>query len=95
MEIKEIKKLEKNLPKFICDVCHFKCYQKSDWNRHLMRAKHLASVNGNVQEILETKKLEKTAKDLILVNVVKRLRPILVYGNTINFVKTNSLHILF
>jgi hypothetical protein len=62
MEIKEIKKLEKNLPKFICDVCDFKCYQKSDWNRHLMRAKHLNSVNGNVQEILETKKLEKNGK---------------------------------
>jgi len=57
MEIQEIKKLEKNFPKFVCEPCDFKCSQKCDWNRHLSRAKHLASVGGNVQEI---KKLEKT-----------------------------------
>jgi hypothetical protein len=59
MEIKEIQKLEKNLPKFVCEHCDFKCCQKGDWNRHIMRAKHIVSVNGNVQEILETKKLKK------------------------------------
>ena len=57
MEIKEIKKLEKNFAKFVCEPCDFKCSQKCDWNRHLSRAKHLTSVGGNVQEI---KKLEKT-----------------------------------
>jgi len=57
MEIEEIKKLEKNFAKFVCDPCDFKCSQKCDWNRHLTRAKHLTSVGGNVQEI---KKLEKT-----------------------------------
>ncbi len=57
MAIKEIKKLEKNFAKFVCEYCDFKCWQKCDWDRHISRAKHAASVGGNVQEI---KKLEKT-----------------------------------
>ena len=56
MEIKEIKKLEKNLVKYYCEFCDFKCSQKSDWNRHLLRAKHIFNQAGNH---LETKKLEK------------------------------------
>ena len=57
MEIKEIIKLEKNLPKYYCEFCDFKCYQKCDWDRHIKRPKHLSNVNGNGEEI---KKLEKT-----------------------------------
>ena len=57
MEIQEIKKLEKNFPKFVCEHCDFKCWQKCDWDRHVTRPKHLSSVAGNGQEI---KKLEKT-----------------------------------
>ena len=57
MEIKEIKKLEKNLMKYHCEFCDFKCLQKCDWDRHILRPKHIANVNGNEMEI---KKLEKT-----------------------------------
>ena len=56
MEIKEIKKLEKNLTKFYCQFCDFKCTQKCDWERHIARPKHIGNQNRN---ILEIKKLEK------------------------------------
>ena len=57
MEIKEIKKLEKNLTKYYCPDCDFKCFQKCDWNRHILRPKHIYNANGNG---LEIQKLEKT-----------------------------------
>jgi hypothetical protein len=57
MEIKETEKLKKNLNRFVCETCDFKCYMKCDWDRHITRAKHLKAVNGNE---LETKKLKKT-----------------------------------
>ena len=47
MEIKENKKLKKNLHRFVCKSCDFKCYMKCDWDRHLTRAKHLDSLTGN------------------------------------------------
>ena len=56
MEIKEIKKLKKNVPRFFCKTCDFKCYMKCDWDRHIIRPKHLVSVNGNVEEIKNLKK---------------------------------------
>jgi hypothetical protein len=57
MEIKETEKLKKNLHRFVCEKCDFTCYMKCDWERHIMRAKHLKFVNGND---METKKLKKT-----------------------------------
>jgi len=57
MEIKETKKLEKNLTKYFCENCDFKCFQICDWERHILRPKHLSSQPGNNEEI---KKLEKT-----------------------------------
>jgi hypothetical protein len=57
MEIKENFLLEKNLAKYYCKFCHFKCSQKCDWNRHLLTSKHIIRSQGNT---LEIKKLEKT-----------------------------------
>jgi hypothetical protein len=57
MEIEETKKLKKNLLRFLCKSCDFKCYMKCDWDRHLLTAKHTNAANGNG---LETKKLKKT-----------------------------------
>jgi len=57
MEIKEIKKLEKNFEKYVCKICDFKCRQKCDWNRHTLRPKHINNLNWKQMEI---KKLEKT-----------------------------------
>jgi hypothetical protein len=57
MEIKEIKKLKKNLPRFFCQSCDFECYMKCDWDRHVLRPKHQKNVQGNE---METKNLKKT-----------------------------------
>jgi hypothetical protein len=57
MEIKETKKLKKKLDRFVCDTCDFKCYMKCDWDRHIIRPKH---VNFQKQQCEETKKLKKT-----------------------------------
>jgi hypothetical protein len=59
MEIMEIKKLKKNLPRFECEHCDFKCYMKIDWSRHLATDKHINNENGNKMEIKTLKKLTK------------------------------------
>ena len=59
MEILEIKKLKKNLPRFNCELCDFKCYMKIDWSRHIATAKHATITNGNKMEIKNLKKLKK------------------------------------
>jgi hypothetical protein len=56
MEINAIKKLENNLNKYYCDFCDFKCFQKCDWERHIIRPKHMFNKDGNKTEIV---KLEK------------------------------------
>ena len=43
----EEKKLKKNLPRFFCEPCDFKCYMKCDWDRHVMTAKHEKVSNGS------------------------------------------------
>jgi hypothetical protein len=57
MEIKEKDKLKKNLPRFFCKNCDFKCYMKCDWDRHIVRPKHISMVEGNN---FESKNLKKT-----------------------------------
>jgi hypothetical protein len=59
MEILEIKKLKKNLPRFECKACDFKCYMKIDWSRHITTSKHAKIINGNEMEIKNLKKLKK------------------------------------
>jgi hypothetical protein len=56
MEIKEKDKLKKNLPRFFCNKCDFKCYMKCDWDRHIVRPKHLSMVEGNNYELKNLKK---------------------------------------
>ena len=43
----ETKKNIKNIPKFYCEKCDFKCSLKSDMDRHYLRPKHLTNVDGN------------------------------------------------
>ena len=57
MEIKETIKLKKNVDRFICELCDFKCYMKCDWDRHILRPKHKNNLNRKPQE---TNKLKKT-----------------------------------
>jgi hypothetical protein len=56
MEIQEIKKLKKNLPRFFCQMCDFKCYMKCDWDRHIIRPKHLSRLEGNQNDKENLKK---------------------------------------
>jgi hypothetical protein len=62
MEIMEIKKLTKNLPRFECKSCDFKCYMKIDWERHLSTDKHKTNENGNKMEIKNLKNLKNLKK---------------------------------
>jgi hypothetical protein len=34
-------KTSKNIDKFVCKVCDFSCCKKGDWNRHIVRPKHI------------------------------------------------------
>jgi hypothetical protein len=52
----EEEKLKKRDPRFVCISCNFKCYMKCDWERHILRPKHVNNV------FLETSKEEKTNK---------------------------------
>jgi hypothetical protein len=56
MEIKEEKKLKKNIDRFFCESCDFKCYMKCDWDRHIERPKHMNNVKRKQDEM---SKLEK------------------------------------
>ena len=60
----ESKKNLKNLPRFFCEDCNFKCYMKIDWERHNLRAKHLTNVNrkssGIILDNKKTLNLKKT-----------------------------------
>ncbi len=42
-----MKKTPKNADNFLCDICHFKCSKKSDWNRHISTRKHKILINPN------------------------------------------------
>ena len=53
----ETKKNEKNTPKFFCEICDFKCFAKSDWDRHITRPKH---AKNSEWKHLETEKQKKT-----------------------------------
>ena len=59
----EIKKHKKNIPKFVCELCDFKCYIKSDWDRHIARDKHINNENGNKMEI---KNIKKHTKNILI-----------------------------
>ena len=39
---KDTEKTQKNTVKFVCNKCDFECYSKGDWNRHILRPKHIA-----------------------------------------------------
>ena len=41
------KKHLKNAKYFLCELCNFKCFKKSDWDRHVLRPKHKKNENDN------------------------------------------------
>ena len=52
MEVFGDKKTSKNIANFFCEMCDFYCCKKGDWNRHIIRPKHinLTFSNKNVTE---------------------------------------------
>jgi hypothetical protein len=38
----------KNIQKFVCEKCDFKCSKKGDWNRHILTDKHKSLNNPNI-----------------------------------------------
>ena len=48
------KKTPKNAEIFYCEKCDFKCSKLSDWNRHLMRRKHIDDKNDNKNDNKKT-----------------------------------------
>ena len=49
------RKMLKNAEKFICEKCNFKCSKQSNWNIHILTAKHKMLINAN-------EKMPKNAK---------------------------------
>ena len=45
----------KNAEKYICEKCNFNCSKQSNWNIHILTAKHQMLINAN-------EKMPKTAK---------------------------------
>jgi len=54
-------KTPKNARKFYCEFCNFGCCKQSDWNRHITRPKHVKGLNGNKNDINDTKNEQKNA----------------------------------
>jgi hypothetical protein len=52
----EIIKTQKNTEKRICKICDFVCSKKSDWDRHILRPKHIRNTQENVNDIKKTAK---------------------------------------
>jgi len=47
---------EKPFYKYYCQYCDFKCYQKCDWERHIVRPKHISNKEVNSVEIKKPEK---------------------------------------
>ena len=44
----------KNIKKFKCNYCDFKCSKKGDYTRHINTSKHILATNGNDDAIKKT-----------------------------------------
>ena len=52
----EIIKTQKNSEKRLCKLCDFTCSKKSEWDRHILRPKHIRNTQESINDI---KKAEK------------------------------------
>ena len=41
---------EKKSPKFVCEKCDYKSNKQSEWNKHINRAKHIASISESAEK---------------------------------------------
>ena len=58
----DTQKASKNLRNFVCDVCDYSCSKKGDWNRHILRPKHIKLTNMIQQDT------ENDSKDIDTLN---------------------------
>jgi hypothetical protein len=58
----DTQKASKNIRNFVCDVCDYSCSKKGDWNRHILRPKHIKLTNMIQQDT------ENGAKDANALN---------------------------
>jgi len=47
-----IKKTQKTMPKYFCDICNFKCIRNAEWERHIATSKHI-KLTINPAELIE------------------------------------------
>jgi hypothetical protein len=52
----DIKKMPKNAVLFVCEICDFRCSKKSNYEKHVLTAKHKKHINGYNNDIQETQK---------------------------------------
>jgi hypothetical protein len=50
---------KKNTNNYHCELCHYICSKKYNWDKHVMTARHLKEVEGNKMEIKSGKKWQK------------------------------------
>ncbi len=55
------KKMPKNAKKFYCYICDFKCFKQSNYETHLMTAKHIKNENDNKNGKNDNEKVPKNA----------------------------------
>ena len=66
MEVFGDKKHQKNIKQFVCELCDFRCCKKGDWNRHIIRAKHINLTKSN------NFVTEKTSKNINLCDLCNK-----------------------
>ena len=66
MEVFSDNKTSKNINKFFCEPCNFVCCKKGDWNRHVMRSKHVNLTTSN------TDVTEKTSKNINVCDICSK-----------------------
>jgi hypothetical protein len=62
MEVFSDEKTSKNINIFFCEICDFSCCKKGDWNRHILRPKHLNLTKSNGCVTLKTSNICELCK---------------------------------
>jgi len=55
---------KKNMNNYYCELCHYICSKKYNWDKHILTARHLKQVDGTNLEIKSGKKWQKVANYL-------------------------------
>ena len=61
----------KNIQKFECETCDFKCCKKGDYNRHMLTSKHKKLIEINNLSTNTTKNTSKNA-DILICNICNK-----------------------